>query len=155
VGDERGFAGMTRPRTGSGDPVSVPRNRAGNDFGGSVADLEPETRAFMASGEWGTAGPAHFVSLFSILHREVYGVVPALKKLYLFVFAQKLREHFGADPRDLAGFMYWAWSRERDRVQWLRDNSVPLRAPMTVRKLFDEEHVTGYRIHVVAEEESR
>jgi hypothetical protein len=107
----------------------------------------------MASGEWGLATPTHFVALYAVLHGEVYGVAPVMKKLYLFVFAQKLREHFDSDPSDMAGFMYWAWLKERDRVAWLRDNGIPLRAPITVRKLFDEEFVTGYRIHVAEEEQ--
>jgi hypothetical protein len=77
-----------------------------------------------ATGEWAEAGPRDFVSLYEMLHAEVYGfgptMTPAQRAAGAHLAGKALREAFDSDPAAMAEYMRWLWlereaSRERAR----------------------------------------
>lgn len=81
----------------------------------------------LASGAVASLEPKHFVALYADLHFRVYGVEPIDLGSKERAFAAKLardmlEKDFAGDAAKMAEFVSWAWSREKEREQWRRDN---------------------------------
>lgn len=79
------------------------------------------------SGHWEDAIPRHFVAAYAILHEMVYGVAPAeltpVSRLRAARTASLcLQREFGDDAAEMADFLRWTWTREREREKWRRAN---------------------------------
>jgi len=86
-----------------------------------------EAEHFMRTGEWDAARPIHFVALYAHLHESVYGAAPVelgpTERLHACGAAKRMLEkHFDHQSAEMAAFMRWAWTREKGREQWRRDN---------------------------------
>ncbi len=69
--------------------------------------------------QWEMMEPRHFLGLYTVCHRKVYGTEPA------DLFAQwagaigavksMLAHEFNGEPAKLYGFLQWVWAREHAR----------------------------------------
>ena len=108
-----------------------------------------ETMAMMASGDWSRALGRHFVALFDVLHRRVYGVDAGLDSTDCFwaaSMAKRLQDGtFGGDPGALVAFVKWTWERELSREKYRRENGRD-GGQIGYRLQFGTRLVTDYRI---------
>ena len=93
----------------------------------AFAKLLEETADMLARGDFQHAKGRHFVALFAELHFRVYGIACDELGPKERVFATKLAndmlaKDFGDDPKAMAEFVAWLWSREKGREEWRREN---------------------------------
>jgi len=77
--------------------------------------------------KWGEATGRHFVALYADLYFRVYGFLPADLGPKERVYATKLAgtmltRQFSDDRSEMAKFMAWTWTRERETEKWRREN---------------------------------
>lgn len=89
-----------------------------------------DARRRAASGEWDGAKGSSLVGLYALCHELIYGIVPEeLRELASFRFAAKqaasfAHDHFDDDFGAAAGFVKWAWEREKRKHTWALKNGV-------------------------------
>jgi hypothetical protein len=114
-----------------------------------VAEADAKRRA--QTGEWEDAKPSTLVGLYSVCHRMVYGVAPIeFEDNAEFASATRaasalLTSQFGGDAVEFAAFVRWAWTREKNRAKWARDNGRDINR-MVWRFVFARAKVGDYRV---------
>jgi hypothetical protein len=90
-----------------------------------VKDLELAEK-MLEAGEWSKATGRLFVALYADLHFRVYGVAPVdlgpRERVFAARAATVMLERTFADAAEMARFVAWTWSRERERENWRREN---------------------------------
>lgn len=86
-----------------------------------------EVEAMMKSGEWEGTSARHLVALYALMHERVYGVAAAElgpKERYTSCLraGTLVKREFGGDYVEAVEFMRWAWTREKSREKWRREN---------------------------------
>jgi hypothetical protein len=88
-----------------------------------------EALRMMDSGEWAEARGRHFVAVYAIMFRKVYGITVgselSTKRSWELASSRATRlltSEFADDPADLAEYMRWLWARELGREKWRRQN---------------------------------
>lgn len=93
----------------------------------AFAKLLEEVADMLARGAWEGAQGRHFVALFAELHFRVYGLacdeLGPKERVYATKLANDmLAKDFAGDPRAMAEFVAWLWSREKGREEWRREH---------------------------------
>lgn len=92
-----------------------------------------ETLDIAKAKEWDRLRPAHFVEMYVLGHKVVYGVEPAeltgtgkgqtnARKGAASAAERMLRQEFGGRQVDMVRFLDWVWKREKDKEKWRREN---------------------------------
>lgn len=81
----------------------------------------------LKEGKWSEATGRHFVALYADLYFRVYGMLPEDLGPKERVFAAKLAgtmldKQFQGNRDEMAKFLAWTWTKEKEREQWRRDN---------------------------------
>lgn len=83
--------------------------------------LLSETNALKEQQAWQSLTPKHFVALYCLLHRHVYGVVPEEVRdgyrLAVGAANRMLRNEFNGDQHAMVEFVRWVWQREQRRAK--------------------------------------
>jgi hypothetical protein len=114
-----------------------------------VALDDAERRA--KSGEWDDASGKTLVGLYAFCHKLVYGIVPdELKELPQFRMAAKqaagcVHNYFDDDFGFAAGFVKWAWEREKKKDLWARQNGITVKR-LSWRFQFSSALVTDWKV---------
>lgn len=101
--------------------------------------------------EWDKAEPIHFVELAAGFHERVYGVADEemgagkQRGMVVRIAASMLKSSFKGNAEEMAGFVKWAWKRERSREQWRRDQKRE-GGRLSVRGLFSRRLLTDYKV---------
>ena len=88
-----------------------------------------DARRRAESGDWGDASGKTFVGLYALCHERLYRVLPEeLREASPYAGAARaagamLRDRFGGDAGEMAGFVRWVWLREKGRHEWARRES--------------------------------
>lgn len=82
--------------------------------------LLQEVNALKDSCQWKAFEPRHFVGLYCLLHKHVYGVIPEEVRLEypqaVGAAGRLLRVQFGSSQEAMVEFMRWCWNREQSRL---------------------------------------
>jgi hypothetical protein len=95
---------------------------------GAMGEDEAFVTNALDTGDWTGARPKHFVRLYGMLHRRVYGVEARELRNSLTMRAatrfatMQFQNEFNSDPVEMADFMRWCWERELGREEWRRRN---------------------------------
>lgn len=86
-----------------------------------------EVAVMLKDKKWQDARAMHFVALYADLYFRVYGLLPADLGPKERVFAAKLAgtmlsKQFQDDRNEMAKFLAWTWTREKEREQYRREN---------------------------------
>ena len=86
-----------------------------------------EVGVMLKEDRWSNAQGRHFVALYADLYFRVYGMLPADLGPKERVFATKLantvlEKQFTGNRAEMAKFMAWTWTREKEREKWRREN---------------------------------
>lgn len=112
--------------------------------------LLDEVNAMLREGKWSEATAKHFVALYADLHFRVYGIEPAdldpKQRLAAVSMASSMMQNeFGGSAIEMAEFVRWAWSREKERETWRRENGRQ-GSRLTWRFQFGRSLLTDYRL---------
>lgn len=112
-----------------------------------------EFQVMQRSGAYNRMTASHFVALYALLHREVYGAEP-LELLTAFAPARSaadklVRDEFGNRIERMFEFMRWVWQRERASEKRRRQDGVVDGRRINWRLMFATRHlVTDYRVEL-------
>ena len=116
--------------------------------GPQLADLRADVAARAESGEWDGATPEHLVAYHELLHRHVYSTDLALpptdRAKATHAVAAFVSEYFAGDVGEAARFVWWAWTREKERQVRRPDDRT-----LGWRLVFSPSFVSDYRVSLV------
>lgn len=121
-----------------------------------VAQAMGEADAMRRENDWGAARARHFVALYALLHRHVYGVEPGelTGRTWTAACLAASRLHgreFGGDGAKLVSFMAWAWKREKRAAARGGED----RRRLGWRLQFSSTLVTDWRVEMARSKERR
>ncbi len=108
------------------DKMGTPKQRSRRTVAEQVAQI-------VKTKTWASLQPVHFVELYVLGHKAVYGVEPAeltgsgkgasnARKGAASAAGRMLRQEFGDRPTEMVRFFDWVWKREQGREQWRKEN---------------------------------
>lgn len=117
-------------RRASSEWVGEPKGRKkSKTIGDSVfmKTLE-QVGEMLKTGTWKEATGRHFVALYADLYFRVYGMLPGDLGPKERVFATKLAntmlsKQFQDDRDEMAKFLAWTWTKEKETEKWRRENN--------------------------------
>ncbi len=109
------------------DKMPRPKPRSRRTVAEEVAEM-------VRTQKWDQMRAAHFVELYALGHRQVYGVEAAellgtgkassnARKGAASAAERMLRQEFGGSALMMVRFFNWVWKREVQREQWAKENS--------------------------------
>lgn len=111
VGQQTSFEDFMAPDT----KPRKPRVKTKDEF----MTLLVVTNELREKQDWKAFTPKHFVALYCLLHKHVYGVIPDEVRTQFNLAVRKahtmLRSEFDGDQGRMVAFMRWVWAREMKR----------------------------------------
>lgn len=109
-----------------------------------------DTNQLKDAGGWADMTPKHFVGLYVLLHRKVYGVDPEeVREAYtpaVRAATRVLNQEFKGSRANMVSFMRWVWNREQKRLPH-RDAENTFRIGWRLQ--FGRQLLSDYRVYIV------
>lgn len=110
-------------------PPKPKKKRTSGSIGPKVWNVaQSEVIDMMTEGDWEKAGPLHFVALYAVLHKRIYGIEPAElnvskeRQYAMYAAGRMYSNEFNTDASAMVQFMKWCWVKEQSSLKWRRAN---------------------------------
>ncbi len=105
----------------------IPRKKKSRTVAASTFDrTRVETQEMIDTRDWGACAARHLVALYDLMHLKIYGIDVTMSGSERYTATLMaggfVKRAFGGDFEKSVDYFRWAWTREKEREKWRREN---------------------------------